>query len=97
MTRIVSTALAALCLLSAAGAASAQDHRVAYGDLDMASPADASRFDRRVSRAARSACDGGAPLATAVCVTRFKAEVMERLPAAFREDYARARSGRIET
>ena len=86
----------ALALVSA-GAASAQDYRIAYGDLDLATSQGAARFDRRVSRAARGACQTGAPLADAQCTARFRAEALDGLPTAHRQDYARARGDRVST
>ncbi len=78
----------------AAGAASAQDGRVRFGDLDLATPEDAARFDRRVERAARSACGGTSALAAATCAARFRAEAQALLPAARREEYSRGRTTR---
>jgi UrcA family protein len=87
-------ATAAVVTLLTAGAAFAQDRSIAFGDLDLASPEGAARFDRRVERAARSMCGGRSPLATATCMTRFKAEAQSLLPAARRDEYARGRASR---
>lgn len=86
-------ALAALAL--SAGAASAQDYRIAFGDLDLGSVAGADAFDARINVAARRACRGTAPLAEHQCRARFRAEAMTLLPSIRREDYARARGGRV--
>lgn len=86
-------ALAALAL--SAGAASAQDYRIAFGDLDLGSVAGADAFDARVNTAARRACRSGAPLSDYQCRVRFRAEAMRLLPGIRRDDYARARGGRI--
>lgn len=88
------TSAMAVAVLSA-GAASASDYRVAFGDLDLATSEGAARFDLRVGRAARAACGTGSPLLDAACRTRFRAEPMRLLPDGRREDYARARAGRI--
>jgi UrcA family protein len=72
----------------------AQDRSIAFGDLDLASPSGAARFDRRVDRAARSICGGQSPLVTQQCITRFKAEAEALLPAARRDEYARGRASR---
>ena len=86
-------ALSAALLLSA-GAASAQDYRIVIRDLDLGSVAGAAQFDARVEAADR-ACNLGAPMPDARCVRRFRAEAMRLLPAARRDDYARARSSRV--
>ncbi len=91
MIRFAASAALAVTLLSA-GAASAADYRVAYGDLDLGSSAGAARFDLRVGRASRAACASGARLADARCRVAFRAETMRLLPEAHREDYARARA-----
>lgn len=91
-TFVAATAVAVA--LFAAGTASAQDLRIAFGDLDLASPEGAAQFDRRVTRAARRACDGGSPLATAACMVRFRAEAQTLLPEVRRDEYARGRAGR---
>ncbi len=90
-------AIAALAgaLLLSAGAASAQDYRIVIGDLDLGSLAGAAAFDARVRDAADRACRFGAPLPDAACRARFRAEAMRQLPAARRDDYARARSSRV--
>lgn len=91
-TLIASTA--AVVTLLTAGAAFAQDRSIAFGDLDLASPQGAERFDRRVNRAARSECAGRSPLTTAACIARFKAEAEALLPSVRRDEYARGRAGR---
>jgi len=88
-------AFAAAVLCASAGAASAQDYRIAYGDLDLGSADGAAQFDRRVTRTGRQACRTGAPMADAQCVARFRVEAMRLLPDASRQDYARARGGRV--
>lgn len=93
MKSLVAITAAAVTLVTS-GAATAQDSRIRFGDLDLATPEGAARFDRRVDRAARSLCGGQSPLVTTACVTRFKAETQTLLPGARREEYARGRGGR---
>ena len=88
------SAVLAVTILSA-GAASASDYRIAFGDLDLGSTDGAARFDQRVERVAQSACRAGAPRPDAQCVRRFRVEALSQLPAAHREEYARARSDRM--
>ena len=86
----------ATCLsLLACGSATAQDsrHRVRINDLDLATAEGADAFDARVQRAARSACQGLAPLAAIQCRTAVAREFENALPEARRDNYARARSG----
>ena len=82
-------------LLFTAGAASAQDYRIVIRDLDLGSVEGAAQFDARVNEAADRACNLGAPMPDAQCRNRFRAEAMRLLPAARRDDYARARSSRV--
>jgi UrcA family protein len=83
-------------LLVCAGSASAQDYRIPFGDLDLGSVQGAAAFDTRVNDAAGRACRRlGAPMPDAQCRARFRAEAMRLLPAARRDDYARARGGRV--
>jgi UrcA family protein len=86
-------AFAALALM--AGAASAQDYRIPFGDLDMGSIEGANTFDARVADAARRACRRGSPLEQHQCRTRFRSEAVNLLPGARRDDYARARGARV--
>ncbi|WP_428151541.1 UrcA family protein [Brevundimonas sp.] len=90
-------ALAAVsaALLVSAGAASAQDYRIPFGDLDLGSLEGAAAFDARINAVASRACRFGAPMPDAGCRARFRVEVMRQLPAARRDDYARARGGRV--
>jgi UrcA family protein len=87
-------ALAFAALALSAGAASAQEYRVTFGDLDLASISGADAFDARVATVARRACRGATPLAERQCRSRFQAEAMRLLPGVRRDDYARARGGR---
>lgn len=88
-------ALIATAALASAGAAAAQDYRIPYGDLDLGSVEGSATFDARVREVAERACRGTGPLPDAQCRLRFRAEAMRQLPAARRDDYARARSGRV--
>jgi UrcA family protein len=45
----------------------AETVRVAYGDLDISSPAGASELQTRIRRAAQVACQDGTPIQVAVC------------------------------
>lgn len=80
--------------LATAGAASAQDVRVAYGDLDLSTASGAQQFDRRVNRAVRTACQGGSLRETAQCAAALRAEIQSLLPSVRREEYARGHSTR---
>jgi len=88
-------AFIAAAVVASAGSALAQDYRIAFGDLDLGSAQGAAQFDARVSDAARDACRRGAPIADSQCRGRFRAEAMRLLPPARRDDYARARGGRV--
>jgi len=87
-------ALSAALLLSA-GAAAAQDQRIPFGDLDLGSIEGAAAFDARVNAAANRVCRLGAPMPDAQCRARFRVEAMRLLPTVRRDDYARARGGRV--
>lgn len=90
-------ALAALsaAFLFAAGAASAQDYRITFGDLDLSSVEGAAAFDARVDDAAARACRGAPAMSGVRCRARFRAEALDGLPQIRRDDYARARTARI--
>lgn len=94
MTRLIfaSATFAAVLL---AGAASAAEWRVPVGDLDLSTPRGASTLDRRIDRAAFDACRGGSPLQQSRCRTAFRAEAMDNLRPALRDDYARVRTERM--
>ncbi|GAA0640153.1 UrcA family protein [Brevundimonas lenta] len=82
--------LTAVTLLSA-GSAAAQDVRVSYGDLDLASYSGTVAFDARVAKGVRDACRHGPRLVDTLCVMKVQREAVGLLPAARQEDYARAR------
>lgn len=92
MKTIVAASAVAVALLTA-GTASAQDLRIAYGDLDLSTALGARQFDRRVDRAIRAACAGGSRLQTLQCGSALRAEIETRLPGVHRDQYARARTG----
>ncbi|NBW10398.1 MAG: UrcA family protein, partial [Caulobacteraceae bacterium] len=71
------------------------DVRVRIDDLDLSSVNGAARFDERVERRARNACAGRPALAGMQCREALSRELRGALPAPQREDYARARSGRV--
>lgn len=89
--------LAAVAALAVAGSASAQEARIAWGDLDLSTAAGANMFDARVQAATRSLCRGArAPGSLisdrAFCRAAAQAEAVRRLPAPVQVDYARARA-----
>lgn len=94
MHKFALAAVSAALLLSA-GAAAAQDQRIPFGDLDLGSVDGAAAFDARVNDAANRVCRLGAPRPNAQCRARFRVEAMRQLPTVRRDDYARARGGRI--
>lgn len=103
MTRFAAASAVFAAALAAASAASAapamdsfappgaEDYRVVYGDLDLATPEGVARFDRRVNRAARSACASSWRWGEIECRQDFRAEAVLALPGFHRRDYARAR------
>jgi UrcA family protein len=87
---------AVLAVSLAAGAASAREARVQWGDLDLSSIAGADAFDARVSAAANRACRGvkrpGSRISDrAFCRTAFRDEAVRQLPGAVQVDYALSR------
>ena len=94
--KITASLVAALTVSLAAGAASAQDVRVRWGDLDLSSAAGAAAFDARVTAAASRACRGVKRPASrindrAFCRTAFRDEAVRQLPGAVQVDYALSR------
>ncbi|MGV9008180.1 UrcA family protein [Brevundimonas sp.] len=65
--------------------------QVRIGDLDLSTIAGAGALDRRIDRAARSACAGGMGLQAHRCRVAVRTDLMQALPIAGRQDYARAR------
>ncbi len=88
--------LAAVLALAAAGSASAQEARIAWGDLDLSSAAGADAFDARVEAAARSLCRGarkpGSRISDrAFCRAAVQAEAVRLLPGRAQVEYALSR------
>ena len=86
---------AALMLTTAAGAASAQDARIKWGDLNMASASGADAFDARIGAARKLCRDARAPGSLisdrAFCRAAVRSEAVRQLPGAVRVDYALSR------
>lgn len=95
MNRFAAASAAVAVVILSAGTASASGYRITFGDLDLGSADGAAQFDQRIDRVAQSACRTGAPLPDAQCVRRFRVEALNQLPAARRQDYARARGDRM--
>ena len=91
--KLLATAVSALALstLAVAGAASAQDGHLSYGDLDLSTKAGARTLDQRISGLSQEMCGGYGGLEFARCARRVRAEVMIQLQPAAREELARAR------
>lgn len=88
--------LAAVLALAAAGSASAQEARIAWGDLDLSSAAGANTFDARVEAAARTLCRGarkpGSRISDrAFCRAAVQAEAVRLLPGRVQVEYALSR------
>ena len=94
--KILVSLVAALTVSFAAGAASAREARVQWGDLDLSSAAGADAFDVRVSVAASRMCRGvkrpGSRISDrAFCRAAFRDEAVRQLPGAVQVDYALSR------
>lgn len=92
--KILASLVAALSIV--AGAASAQEVRIQWGDLDLSSAAGADAFDARVSAAADRMCRGvkrpGSRLSDrAFCRAAVRNEAVRQLPGAAQVDYALSR------
>ena len=88
--------LTAVALLLTAGAASAQDARIAWGDLDLSTAAGADAFDARVETAARKMCrdvrrPGSRISDQSFCRAAARNEAIRLLPGAAQVDYALSR------
>lgn len=89
--------LTAALVLAAAGAASAQEARIAWGDLDLTTTAGAEAFDARVEAASRKMCrDARRPASRlgdqAYCRAAFRSEAVRALPDAAQAEYALGRA-----
>lgn len=88
--------LTAVLVLASAGAASAADARVGWGDLNLATVSGADAFDQRVEAAARTLCrdarrPGSRLSDRAFCEAAVRREAVRRLPGAAQIDYAASR------
>ena len=88
--------VAVLTVSLAAGAASAQDARISWGDLDLSTAAGATAFDARVSAAAARMCRGAKRPASRIsdrefCRAAIRREAVRLLPGAVQVDYALSR------
>ena len=94
--KTLASLVAALTVSLAAGAASAQEARVQWGDLDLSSAAGADAFDARVAAAADRICRGAKRPGSrindrAFCRTAFRDEAVRQLPGSVQVDYALSR------
>lgn len=94
--KILASLFAALSVSLAAGAASAHEARVPWGDLDLSSAAGADAFDARVTAAAARMCRGvkrpGSRINDrAFCRAAFRDEALRQLPGYAQVDYALSR------
>lgn len=85
--------LTAVLVLAAAGAASAQEARIPWTDLNLASNSGAAAFDQRVEAAARDLCrtarrPGSRLNDRSFCVASVRREALRNLPDAAQVDYA---------
>ncbi len=96
MKTLASLAAVLTVSLAAAGAASAQEARIGWGDLDLSSAAGADAFDARVSAAADRMCRGakrpGSRISDrAFCRAAVRNEAVRLLPGTAQVDYALSR------
>lgn len=94
--KILASLVAALTVGLAAGAASAQEARISWGDLDLSSAAGADAFDARVEAAARKLCRNARAPGTLIndrawCRAAVRAEAVRLLPGRVQVDYALSR------
>ena len=94
--KTLASLVAVLTVSLAAGAASAQEARISWGDLDLSSAAGADAFDARVSAAADRMCRGvkrpGSRINDrAFCRAAVRSEAIRQLPGAVQVDYALSR------
>ena len=83
---------AALTFAAAAGSAQAGDVRIAWGDLNLATPAGADAFDGRVRAAARRMCRAVPMIGgKAACLAAIRDEAVAQLPGVAQVDYALSR------
>ncbi len=94
--KTLASLVAALTVSLVAGAASAQEARVRWGDLDLSSAAGADAFDARVAAAADRMCRGAKRPGSrindrAFCRAAFRDEAVRQLPGPAQVDYALSR------
>lgn len=87
---------AVLIVTAAAGAASAQEARIGWGDLDLSTARGADAFDARVQAAADTLCrdarrPGSRLSDRAYCQAAVRSEAIRQLPGAAKVDYALSR------
>ena len=88
--------VAALTVGLAAGAASAQEARISWSDLDLSSAAGADAFDARIAAAARKLCRSARSPGRLIndrawCRAAVQAEAVRQLPGRVQVDYALSR------
>lgn len=93
--------LAAVLTLAAAGSATAQEARVQWSDLDLATAAGADAFDARLAAAARRMCRDARRPGSRIgdrdyCLAAFRSEAVRQLPGARQVDYALSRLPVVE-
>ena len=96
IVKTIAALTAACAAVLIASAASAQEARIAWGDLDLGSTVGVQAFDARVETAARQMCrDARRPNSRisdrSGCQAAVRAEAVRQLPRAARVDYAQAR------
>ena len=81
LTSIATLSMAAIPLSAIGGMAHAAEARIHVGDLNLASPADAQRFARRVDAAAASVCNdlGVRSVSLQSCRVAIREEATEKL------------------
>lgn len=94
--KTLASLVAAVGVTLAAGAASAQEARISWGDLDLSSAAGADAFDTRVEAAARKLCRRARAPGTLIndrawCRAAVRAEAVRLLPGRVQVDYALSR------
>jgi len=82
------------------GTASAQEARIAVGDLNLATASGAAALDRRIETTARDLCrsarrTGSRITDRAYCTAAVRTEVMRQLPPRAQADYASARRASV--
>ena len=89
--------LTAVLFLVAAGSASAQEARIQWADLNLASSSGAAALDQRIDTAARDLCRTARRPASRLsdrgfCQAAVRREALRQLPGAAQIDYAASRT-----